>query len=207
MSQSAPGGPNPVELSDFHKRVFDAIPHPVFVVDSDVRIIACNAAAQEFSGAEPARVLHRRGGDALHCINSFETPAGCGSGVACRECVIRNAVREAFAGGSVARRTWQMALLRPGGQRVEFQLLVTSSPIEFSGRTYALLILEDVSELLALRKMIPICAGCRKIRDDEQYWHQVETYFKAKLGVDFTHGLCPECATRLYPEFTKEIAE
>ncbi len=54
-----------------------------------------------------------------------------------------------------------------------------------------------------LRGLLPICASCKKIRDDQGYWHQVEAYIHARTEVDFTHGICPECADQLYPEFRK----
>jgi PAS domain S-box-containing protein len=51
-----------------------------------------------------------------------------------------------------------------------------------------------------LRGLIPICAGCKKIRDDKGFWNQVENYVAAHSEAKFSHGLCPECAQRLYPE-------
>lgn len=54
-----------------------------------------------------------------------------------------------------------------------------------------------------LRGLLPICASCKKIRDDQGYWHQVEAYIHARTEADFTHGICPECADRLYPGYQK----
>jgi hypothetical protein len=48
---------------------------------------------------------------------------------------------------------------------------------------------------------LPICAGCKKIRNDVGYWEQVDSYIKKHTDVDFSHGICPECLARLYPEF------
>ena len=67
-------------------------------------------------------------------------------------------------------------------------------------RTLALLMIEDVTELLSLRALIPICMMCKKIRDDEQYWHEVEEYFHDQIGVDFSHGLCPACVKKFNGE-------
>jgi len=60
--------------------------------------------------------------------------------------------------------------------------------------------LEDVR---VLRGLLPICASCKRIRDDQGYWTQIEGYIKAHSEADFTHGICPECARKLYPEFFK----
>lgn len=55
-------------------------------------------------------------------------------------------------------------------------------------------------EIHVLRDFLPICANCKKIRDDEGYWNQVETYLARHTGARFTHGICPDCARQLYPE-------
>jgi len=57
-----------------------------------------------------------------------------------------------------------------------------------------------ISEVKKLSGMLPICASCKKIRDDKGYWNQIESYIGAHAEVEFSHGLCPECAKKLYPE-------
>lgn len=59
-------------------------------------------------------------------------------------------------------------------------------------------------ELHALRSILPICANCKKIRNDEGYWEKVESYFEKHSDVLFSHGLCPECEQALYSEFLNE---
>lgn len=191
--------PHSEDLPGFHKAILDAVPDPVFVFDHDVRIVACNAAALTLLGDNPSGVFHRRGGDALHCIHSTETAKGCGGAPACKDCVIRNSVAQAYEGAETSRRVQKMRLVR-GAEPLEVHVLVTTAPIDFDGRRLALLVLEDVTELVSLRKIIPICAGCRKVRDDKQYWQSVELYFKRKLDINFSHGLCPDCVVRLYPD-------
>ena len=51
-----------------------------------------------------------------------------------------------------------------------------------------------------LSGLLPICAGCKKIRDDQGYWEQVEAYIQSHSEATFTHGLCPDCIRKLYPE-------
>lgn len=58
--------------------------------------------------------------------------------------------------------------------------------------------LDQVQELSGL---LPICAACKKIRNDEGYWQQIESYISTHSRAEFTHGICPECAQRLYPEY------
>ena len=59
----------------------------------------------------------------------------------------------------------------------------------------------SLAENKILEGLLPICASCKKIRDDKGYWNQVEEYIRARTDVEFTHSICPECAKTLYPEF------
>ncbi|MFZ5586992.1 MAG: hypothetical protein ACOZHQ_13815 [Thermodesulfobacteriota bacterium] len=61
------------------------------------------------------------------------------------------------------------------------------------------------AEVRQLSGLLPICAACKRIRDDRGYWHQVEAYVKAHSAADFTHGICPECVRRLYPEVAGKL--
>lgn len=54
-------------------------------------------------------------------------------------------------------------------------------------------------KVVQLEGLLPICASCRKIRDDGGYWGNVEEYFGSRAPVAFTHGICPECQVKLYP--------
>lgn len=60
-----------------------------------------------------------------------------------------------------------------------------------------------LNDVKILRGFLPICASCKKIRDDKGYWTQIEEYIKAHSEADFSHGLCQDCAKRLYPNFYK----
>jgi PAS domain S-box-containing protein len=65
---------------------------------------------------------------------------------------------------------------------------------------------EALAKIKTLRGLIPICAACKKIRDDQGYWQQVEVYVRDHSEAEFSHGLCPDCAQRLYPDLFKEEA-
>lgn len=58
-------------------------------------------------------------------------------------------------------------------------------------------------EIKKLEGVIPICASCKKIRDDVGYWTQVEQYISEHSELKFSHGICPECAIKLYPKYFK----
>jgi PAS domain S-box-containing protein len=62
-----------------------------------------------------------------------------------------------------------------------------------------------LSRVKALSGLLPICARCKKIRDDQGYWKQVETYIRSHSEATFTHSICPECRHKLYPEFDDPV--
>jgi hypothetical protein len=57
-----------------------------------------------------------------------------------------------------------------------------------------------LSEVKTLRGFLPICSHCKKIRDDEGYWNQIESYIHKHSDAEFSHGICPECAQKYYPD-------
>jgi hypothetical protein len=64
---------------------------------------------------------------------------------------------------------------------------------------------EALVKVKALSGLLPICAACKKIRDDQGYWNQIEAYLKEHSEAEFSHSICPECVGKLYPEFCPEI--
>ncbi|NMC92225.1 MAG: PAS domain-containing protein [Smithella sp.] len=59
---------------------------------------------------------------------------------------------------------------------------------------------QAMSDVKVLSGMLPICASCKKIRDDKGYWNRIEAYIGKHSNAQFSHGICPECARKLYPE-------
>jgi hypothetical protein len=186
---------------NFCNAVVEGIPIPVLVVNADVQILYYNSAASVLLGSEPEVVIRRRAGDVLHCIHSTAALEGCGYSPFCNDCIIRNSVNQSFKGQKVSRKLQKMELLQKNNV-AEIYLLVTTAPLQYGKELLVMLLLEDVSELRALRQLIPICSRCKKIRDDQDYWHHVEEYLRDQLDVDFTHSICPECARELYPGLT-----
>jgi PAS domain S-box-containing protein len=98
---------------------------------------------------------------------------------------------------------------------------VYGSPMVMKGKIYLHSIVHDISErkkaeedrerliaelqeafskIKTLSGMFPICAHCKKIRDDRGYWNQIESYIREHSEAEFTHGICPDCLKKLYPE-------
>ncbi len=57
-----------------------------------------------------------------------------------------------------------------------------------------------LNEVKTLSGLIPICAQCKKVRDDSGYWNQIESYIHEHSNADFSHSICPDCAEKLYPD-------
>lgn len=63
---------------------------------------------------------------------------------------------------------------------------------------------QALKEVKTLRGLLPICAHCKRIRKDNGYWMQIETYIIEQTEAEFSHGICPECITTLYGRFLGE---
>ncbi len=61
-----------------------------------------------------------------------------------------------------------------------------------------------LGEIKTLAGLLPICANCKKIRDDKGYWNQIEVYISEHSEAEFSHSLCPQCAEKLYPEYSRK---
>ncbi|MBI9104803.1 MAG: hypothetical protein JEY99_20470 [Spirochaetales bacterium] len=60
---------------------------------------------------------------------------------------------------------------------------------------------KSLSEVRTLQGFLPICSSCKRIRDDKGYWNQIESYIREHTDTEFSHSLCPECATEMYPDY------
>lgn len=194
---------NIIKDLSFSRTVYNAVPSPILVVDEDVRIIDHNRAAESLLGPHPEQAIRCRAGEVLHCLNAAISPLGCGHSEPCRECVIRGTVTSCLAAGAITRQKVRLELA-DGDQVKEVHFLVSAAPLTHQGQDLVVLILEDIGEIVELRRLLPICSHCKKVRDSEDLWQRVDVYLNKHLDIDFTHGLCPDCIAELYPDFIEE---
>ncbi|MBC8278198.1 MAG: GAF domain-containing protein [FCB group bacterium] len=92
----------------------------------------------------------------------------------------------------------QDSILRQFGDMVEshIELVIRNRELE-----------KNLSEIKTLRGIIPICSNCKKIRDDDGFWEDVDTYIHEHTEADMSHGICPDCIVELYPEYADKIAK
>ena len=183
-----------IDLSEDARRFLDAVPFPMFVVDTNLTVRVVNSAAGRLSADEPEYVLRRLCGEALSCIHENESDLRCGETDFCPECAIRQAVDRAHAENRAVHARQEMVVQR-GDEHREVFFEITASPFDRESGL-VLLILADVTEIMSLRRIVPICASCKKVRSDREFWEQVELFFTRYANVEFTHGLCPECALK-----------
>ena len=81
---------------------------------------------------------------------------------------------------------------------IEFALYKSRAEAERTALTRQLQ--EAHSNVRTLSGLLPICASCKKVRDDKGYWNQIEQYMEKHTGVEFSHSICPDCAKKMYPE-------
>lgn len=66
---------------------------------------------------------------------------------------------------------------------------------------------DALAHIRRLQGILPICANCKKVRDDKGYWQQVEVYIRDRTDAEFSHCICPECMWKLYPEYAKAVGD
>ena len=62
---------------------------------------------------------------------------------------------------------------------------------------------QALAQVETLRGILPICSSCKRIRDDNGFWYEIETYIASHSQAEFSHSICPDCEEELYPEYFK----
>lgn len=180
--------------------VIDTIPVAIFIIDDETKILAFNSAAAQLIDKNSDPILHRLCGDVLHCFNARNAPDGCGTTEFCSDCVIRNTVNEACSGNTVVRKRADLMMQRQNDTyKVIFS--VSASPFKHNGKTLSIFSMENITELVQLRDLIPICSHCKSIRKDDEYWESIEQYLDRNSGARLSHAICPDCAKKFYSEW------
>ncbi len=181
----------------------DAIPSPVFLTDGDVRILEANRAARELLGDQIEAQWHQRGGDALHCVFARDAPDGCGTTEFCPACVLRNSVEAVHAGQPAPRRVAHM-ILGPADHSQDLWFQVSASPLALDGRKLVLIVLEDVTQLVELRELVPFCPGCGQVRGLKDLESQARIFRRRHPDFLLAQELCPDCRRKPPAELESE---
>jgi PAS domain-containing protein len=189
--------------------IFESLPVPILLLDSDRSVRNVNhAATQLFLGDHPPGAWYYRSGEKPS--SAFLTDLFPGF----------HTELDAFLGSKEGRRECQWTSA-PKGVATTFRVILSRMldlPHHFAG---TLVILDDLTERMQVAQererligelttaladvrqltgLLPICSWCKKIRDDQGYWGQIESYLSSHSGVVFSHGVCPECAQKFRSE-------
>jgi len=187
-----------------YKILFDSLQEAVIVVDRDYRIYDVNEAGCLITQKDRDQIV------GSHCYEVTHL-----SKIPCFDKGVQCPVKTVFETGERTRVIHNHSAIS-GKSRWEE---IIATPLENEDGKINLVMEEvrDCSELLknqniieelkheiqTLQEMLPICAKCKKIRNDDGYWENVEEYIGKKSNAVFTHGLCPVCAKELYPDYYK----
>ena len=181
--------------------LYDFAPTGYFNLAADGTILAVNLTGARLLGIERAQLLNRRFGV---LVSEADRP------------IFNAFLAKTFAGKE--RELCEVALLKAETAPlfVHVEAVVSEGRRECSAAMLDITdsyqteaerdqLIQELQQALAsvksLSGLLPICASCKKIRDDQGYWEQVEAYISSHSEATFTHSLCPECCHKLYPEF------
>lgn len=186
---------------DYCGALFNSLQEPVIVIDRDYRIFDANEAFCNKYDKSREEMMGRRCHEVTHSIKSpcFEKGLFCPA-------------KRVFETGLRASATHTHYL--PGQDEVVEE--ICASPVRDSEGNILHVVeeLRDMTEVLKTREtvrrleadvrdlsgIIPICASCKKVRNDRGYWESVEKYIRTHSSMVFSHTICSDCSKRLYPE-------
>lgn len=187
------------------QKLFDAIPDAACILDSKYRIVRINKEMsgrlgllqEQCIGATCYEAVHAKGNPADSCPHTKTLQDGA---------THRVEVYEQNLGG------WFLVTTSPwtdtAGNVVGSIHIARDITVRKNMEEEKEMLISELKDALAkvkqLSGFLPICASCKKIRDDRGYWQQIESYIHEHSEAQFSHGICPSCAKKLYPEYYKQ---
>ncbi len=210
-------------LADSERRladIIDFLPDPTWVIDLEGRVIAWNRAVEDLTGVRKQDILGK--GDYAHALPLYghrrPTLANLvlnrdsdweAKYISLEEKNGMLTAGESFhpqlGGGNRYLSATAARLYDANGKTVgAIQTVRDITAAKKSEQEQKRLITElqdALDRVRTLSGLLPICASCKKIRDDKGYWNQIETYISDHTQAEFSHGICPACAKKLYSDF------
>ncbi len=194
---------------DFLTVTLRSISNGIIVIDTEATVLLLNEAAETITGWHQEEAIGKPFADIFVTIDENTRLA---STIPLEDVVEQNA--------TIDLSSSHMLIARDGSERI---LSGSAKPITEKNSTVTGIVLtfgditqqretekekeklidelkKALEEVKTLSGLLPICSGCKKIRDDKGYWNKIESYIMAHSEAEFTHSLCPECLKRLYPD-------
>ena len=181
--------------------LFRTLSLPIMVVDAECKILDANLAVAEWTNRSPARII---GGHCYHVATGHTKPCwetedvNCPVKLALDKTKPVQLVHEKKFGGRAIVEEVVATPVYNGSKEIEYIVLELRDISELLNSKEAITYLKN--EISNLRKIIPICASCKKIRDDDGFWQHVENYLSTRTDIRFSHSLCPQCMKINHPQ-------
>jgi hypothetical protein len=169
-----------------------SLPFPLLVLDDAMQVLYHNEAAGQLLEGPVRLQVTRHCGEVLQCLHALQAEACCGQTTHCPDCSIRGAALEVIGGQPVARARAFIQRHSDGPERFTHNL-ITAIGFTHDGRSLALVMLQDIPELVATAGIIPMCAWCHRVRTDAGEWQELYDYIERRFDVAVTHSICPHC--------------
>ncbi|MGO9738848.1 MAG: PAS domain-containing protein [Desulfomonilaceae bacterium] len=197
------------ETSAFLNTLMNAIPAPVFYKDTDGRYIGFNNSYEKFYGKTRQELVGKTVFDiaprdlaeVYHAKDNelFDNP-----GVQIYDSQVKD------SHGAVHEVVFHKSTFSDSQGRVLGLIgvildITERKQLEKEKENLIIELQKALSKVKTLSGFLPICASCKKIRDDKGYWNQVERYISEHSEAEFSHSICPECMRALYPEYADEV--
>lgn len=183
---------------------FDAMPDLIALLDDRYRIVQANKAMADRVGVPPGEL---EGRICYECVHEAQEPLPSCPYVRLLADGQRHATEthDGHLGGDF--HVSVSPIHDAGGQLVGAVRVardITERKLAEAERERLIFELQDaLAKVKTLSGLLPICANCKKIRDDQGYWHGVEAYVRDHSEAEFSHSICPDCSSKLYPWFDR----
>ncbi|MEN8258014.1 MAG: PAS domain-containing protein [Thermodesulfobacteriota bacterium] len=194
---------------DFQQHLLDTIPVPIFYKDSDYVYTGCNQSFMDFFGLTKEEIIGKSvydlaPQDLAEVYQEKDEDLFKKPGVQVYEFEVKHVDKGMrhviFNKASFHASDGQVAGLIGAMQDVTEKIEAEKKREEL-----ILELQEALDKVKTLSGFLPICSSCKKIRDDKGYWNQVDEYIQQHSQAEFSHGICPDCMRKLYPDFADEI--
>jgi hypothetical protein len=172
--------------------LLDAFPSLAFIADTDATILEANRTARQWLNDEAGTQLGLPPGDVLRCLFPREARGSCGATEFCRSCILRGCIESAAAERPTPRRVAHMILGAPGKYDDRW-FQVNASPLPLDGRKLVLVVLEEVTQLVELRELLPFCPGCGADRQQPDPLGQARAFLRRHPEFILADELCDTC--------------
>ena len=193
----------------FQQQLLDTIPVPIFIKNEDYIYIGCNKSFEKFLGMAGQDII----GKSVHDLAPVELAAVYhekdselinNPGVQIYEFEVKSKTNGSNHQVVFHKATFEKPNGQIGGLIGAILDITERKNAEKEKEKSIAELLNALDQVKLLSGFLPICASCKKIRDDKGYWNQIESYIKEHSEAEFSHSICPECAKKLYPEFLEK---